>query len=166
MRRLVSEKPSNWFLGDLPPEAQDIIDAGWRHGPNGELVLAALWGTGWERRVGTNDLANREYEINDVYIDCTDLVDNLGTYLNRAANRGLLFGRLALEKAQLLDEYASLVAVVSVGIEDDFLTHGTTVKLFTRRGNYPNWFQDLERFTTEAMAIIYPSDVAEINGRH
>jgi hypothetical protein len=88
-------------------------------------------------------------------------------FLAGMARRGLSFAAQALSLAgeQRLPCAPDLIAIVSTGIAGDVLVHGTTVKFTTARG-LPSrsfdlhWFDDLERFKLEAMAILTMSDLA------
>jgi hypothetical protein len=144
----------------LPEELRAIIAAGWVIGPGGSLLLAALWGDGWSKDHVPVQAADYEYEVNDVAIPAADLGGDPDRYLGRAAARGIQFAARAMRAAAGLAGAESLIAVVGTGVDQDFLTHGTTVKFFTQRGDYPRWFDDLERFTTEAIAVLNMSDAA------
>ena len=75
-------------------------------------------------------------------------------YSAAMVRRALSFACRALADARGLDGADSLVAVIGAGVDDDYLTHGTTVRFFTRRGDYPRHFDDLERFALEALAVL------------
>jgi hypothetical protein len=144
----------------LPDELRAIIEAGWVVGPDGSLLLAGLWGDSWSRDRRPVQVASYEYEVNDVFVPSADLTGDPDRYLSRVAARGIRFAVRAMRAAVGLAAADSLVAVVGTGVGEDFLTHGTTVKFFTRRGSYPRWFEDLEGFTTEAIAVLDMSDAA------
>jgi hypothetical protein len=57
----------------------------------------------------------------------------------------------------------ALIAIVSLGVVGDVLMHGTKVRFTTARGRASRsfdlaWFDDLERFELEAMAVLDMSD--------
>ena len=160
MRGLLAGGPVNPFATELPCELQDYVEAGWMADSSGALLLSALARGASSTPVGPAHVAEREYEVNDVYVPNADLVEHPETYLLAITLRGLSFAARMLERAQGSPNAKSLVAAVSTGVDDDFLTHGTTVKFFTRRGDYPQWFNDLERFGIEAMAVLDSSDLA------
>jgi hypothetical protein len=132
----------------LPGELQDLIDAGWTVGPGGALVLAGCYGdgSGWRSDWKAEEVSRHELEVNDVAIPCGDLPE--------AVVRAKAFAGAAMEAACGLEGAEDLVAVVSVGVDDDYLTHGATVKFATERGGLPAHFADLERFRFEAMALV------------
>lgn len=150
----------------LPDELRAIIEAGWVVGPGGSLLLARLWVDGWSRDPGPVQVASHEYEVNDVFVPSADLTGDPDRYLSRVAARGIGFAARAMKVAVGLTAADSLIAVVGTGVNEDFLTHGTTVKFFTRRGDYPRWFEDLEGFTTEAIAVLDMSDAAHAHPGH
>jgi hypothetical protein len=51
-----------------------------------------------------------------------------------------------------------LTAAIFAGIEEDCKLHGSTVKFFTKRGDYPSYYHDLERYKMDEMAVL---DAAE-----
>ncbi|MDA8371788.1 MAG: hypothetical protein M0026_18240 [Nocardiopsaceae bacterium] len=81
------------------------------------------------------------------------------TYLNRVVSRGFGFAGACLRRARDLPEAQGLRAVVITGVDDGFLTHGTTVKFFLVRGNLPERYQDIERFRIEAIALVGLADL-------
>lgn len=163
MRTLLRDES---FIDDrptLPPDIQAIVDAGWTVGPNGALLLASLW---WEGRhdIPSAQTGHAEYEVNDVHISLGDLRRENPGFLSRAASRGLFFAMTMLEKALVLPHGESLLATVAVPVDvddPDFSLQGTTVRFFSRRGNYPGWFDDLEGFRLEAIAVLDGSDVPQ-----
>ncbi len=86
-------------------------------------------------------------------------------FLRGMAQRGLTFAAraLALADRQQLPGRAGLTAIVNTGVVADVLVHGTFVRFTTARG-VPSrsfdlaWFDDLERFTLDAMAVLTASD--------
>ncbi|WP_322749066.1 MULTISPECIES: hypothetical protein [unclassified Frankia] len=154
MRELIASVDGSILAQELPSELCEICDEGWSVSPCGSYVLAALYDPSLESIAESEGLPYLELEVNDVKIPDLDLLNDLSSYLPRVASRGLSFAVTALGKARKSGLADSLVAVVSTGVGDDYLTHGTTVKFYTRRDNYPDWFDDLERFAIEAMALI------------
>lgn len=62
------------------------------------------------------------------------------------AARALCFIEEAFRSAARFDVSNGLTAVVSVGVGENYLSHGTTVEFFTPRAGHPDWYEDLERF--------------------
>lgn len=143
----------------LPSELRALLDEGWCVGPAGSLLLKGLYGEHSGSDWLSEDVAKHEYEVNDVWIPTSDLQEERGHFLEGAASRAFGFVILALQSARPLKASSSLVAVISIGFDEDYLTSGTTVKLFTHRGSYPRYFDNLERFQLEAMAIVEVSDL-------
>jgi hypothetical protein len=160
MRRLLPEQPADLRDADFPEELQAIVATGWMLGPAETLLLAALFGEGWSGQVDPSAPGLFEYEVNDVHIPTADLAADLDAYMERAARRGVSFALRGLGDAAAFPAAADLVATVATGVAEDFLLHGTTVKFFTRRGDFPNWFDDdLEKFEMEAIAVLTNADV-------
>jgi hypothetical protein len=88
-------------------------------------------------------------------------------FLRGMAQRGLTFAAraFALADRQQLPGGSELTAIVNTGAVTDVLVHGTFVRFTTARG-VPSrsfdlaWFDDLERFKLEAMAVLTASDAA------
>ncbi|MFF2188555.1 hypothetical protein [Streptomyces sp. NPDC058155] len=140
----------------LPEELRDLIDGGWRTGPAGALLLDGCYGdgSGWRGDWQAGDVAQHELDVNDVGIPCHDLPQEREPFLRGAVTRSRAFAEAALRAAHGLPAADSLVAIVSVGVDDDFLTHGATVKFATERGGFPETFAELDRFRFEAMAVL------------
>ncbi|MFD6987310.1 hypothetical protein [Streptomyces sp. NPDC059943] len=140
----------------LPEELRDLIDGGWRTGPAGALLLDGCYGdgSGWRSDWQAGDVAQHELDVNDVGIPCHDLPQEREPFLRGAVARSRAFAEAALRVAHGLPAADSLVAIVSVGVDDDFLTHGATVKFATERGGFPETFAELDRFRFEAMAVL------------
>lgn len=133
----------------LPPDLNEIARAGWVIGPRGAILLKALWKAGWRTDIEPSEVGSYEYEVNDVYASLSDLATERSTYLYRAAVRGISFAVRMLRDAAAVPEAASLIAVASVSIDEEdeaFLLQGATIRFFTCRGDYPTWFEDLERY--------------------
>lgn len=143
----------------LPDELQDLVESGWRIGPAGSLLLVGRYGdgSGWRSDWLIEEIAQHELEVNDVSIPCDDLPETRDLFLRAAVARSRVFAEAALRAAWELQASESLVAIVSVGVDDDYLTHGATVKFATRREGFPEFYANLERFQHEAMAIIESS---------
>ncbi|WP_212816943.1 hypothetical protein [Polymorphospora rubra] len=149
---------------ELPPDLDLIAKGGWVLGPCGAILLKSLWGSGWRTSIDAAEVGTYEYEVNDVYGSLADLADDRATYLNRAAVRGFSFALRMLKDAAELPGAGSLMATVGVSVDEgdeDFLLQGVTVRMFSRRGDYPNWFDDLERYQSEAMAVVDVTDIAD-----
>jgi hypothetical protein len=140
----------------LPDELQDLVEGGWRIGPVGSLLLAGCYGDGrgWRRDWPAEEVAEHELEVNDVGIPSDDFPKARDLFLRGAVARSCLFAGAALRAASNLKASELLVAVVSVGVDDEYLMHGATVKFATRRGGFPDIYANLELFQSEAMAII------------
>lgn len=140
----------------LPAELTEILAHGWTVAQGGALGLTAL--TAAAAAADPGRVAWWEIDTNDVHIPDDDLRTDPATYLPRVAARGRTFAAAALRRARGLPGADALVAVVGTGADEDFVEHGTTVKFFTRRGDYPRWFDDLEGFELEAMAVLDAAD--------
>ncbi|WP_425720134.1 hypothetical protein [Micromonospora sp. DT233] len=102
--------------------------------------------------------------MNDVYVPLSDLVQNEAKYLNSAAARCLSFAARMLRDAATLPGAESLLTIVSVFVDEEdeeFFLQGANVRFFSRRGDYPNWFEDLGRYQKEAIAVVDIADLAE-----
>jgi hypothetical protein len=67
-----------------------------------------------------------------------------------------------LSKAHGIPGSETLQATVSIfadKTDEDFALQGGVVRFFTRRGDYPDWFEDLESFTLEAIAVMDATDI-------
>ncbi|MFE3249010.1 hypothetical protein [Streptomyces sp. NPDC059209] len=140
----------------LPEDLRELIDGGWRTGPAGALLLAGCYGdgSGWRDDWQAGDIAQHELDVNDVGIPCDDLPEEREAFLRGAVARSRAFADAALRAARSMPASDTLVAIVSVGVDDDFLTHGATVKFATERGGFPETFAELDRFRFEAMAVL------------
>jgi hypothetical protein len=148
---------------DLPSDLNEVAKAGWVVGPQRTILLKSLWGTGWRTSIQPSEVGSYEYEVNDVYASLSDLATERSTYLHRSAVRGISFAVRMLGGAAAIPEAELLVAVVSISIDEEdetFLMQGATVRFFSRRGDYPMWFEDLERYQNEAIAVLNMSDLA------
>jgi hypothetical protein len=165
MRALLSDEAFTNDRPSLPPDTRDIVDAGWTVGPNGALLLASRWRQGMPA-IPAAGLGCGEYDVNDVYISLDDLGRENPDFVFRAAARGLYFTEMMLEKGLVLPGSETLLAMVAVFVDVDdeaFALQGARVRFFTRRGDFPEWFDDLEAFKLEAIAMLDRSDVP---GRH
>ncbi|MFD3519661.1 hypothetical protein [Streptomyces sp. NPDC058653] len=140
----------------LPGELRDLIDRGWRVGPAGALLLDGCYGdgSGWRSDWAEGEIARHEFAVNDVGVPSDDLPPAREEFLRAAVARSREFAVAALSAAHGMPASDSLVAVVSVGVDDDFLMHGATVKFGTERGGFPEAYAELERFRFEAMAVV------------
>ncbi|MEU8267843.1 hypothetical protein AB0B89_11800 [Sphaerisporangium sp. NPDC049002] len=144
---------------DISSELEEVIEGGWVVGPHGVLSLAALHDPELDMQVDHLEPFEVEYHRNEVWIPGDDLPVDREGYLTAICVRALTFSLAALAAARNLPGFDTLTAVISTGVDADWSTHGTTVKFFTRRGGYPNWFDDLESFEIEAVALLEASDV-------
>lgn len=151
------------FAADQPtlPELElDTLDAGWTVEPSGALLLVRHRP---ERMpdIAAEALGEGEYEINDVHVSLDDLGRETADFLPRAASRGLYFARRMLSSARGLPGSETLLAAVAIHVDvddEDFGLQGATIRFFTRRGHYPPWFDELETYTHEAIAVLDSSD--------
>lgn len=144
---------------ELPSSLQDVLSAGWILGPSQSVLLRAMHGPGWRTDWSVGDVARHEFEANDLNVPASGLSRDREGFLVGLTSRARTAAELGLTNARGFEFAESLTAVISMGIDDDFLTHGATVKFFTRRNGYPRYFDDLERFKLEAMAILDASDI-------
>ncbi|WP_143121553.1 hypothetical protein [Saccharopolyspora antimicrobica] len=156
MRSLCQTASEKEGARTLPEELRDLVERGWRIGPNGALLFAACYddGAGWRSDWRAEEIAQHELEVNDIGIPCGDFPKERAPFLNGAVARSYAFSRAALGAARGLPASELLVAIISVGVDDDYLMHGATVKFATRRDGFPTAYDDLERFQYEAMAVI------------
>ncbi len=147
----------------FPIELRDLLDEGWRNGPARSLLLKGLYGKGWRTDWEYDHVGAREYEVNDVWVPSAGLSKNRADFLSGMTARAFSFAFAALRLAQGLDGGDTLVAVISMSVDSDYLSSGTTIKFFTRRGIYPDYFEDLERFELDAVAVIEPTDLVSGN---
>jgi hypothetical protein len=153
---------------DLPPDLDEVARAGWVVGPHGAILLKSLWGSGWRTSIQPSEVGSYEYEVNDVYASLSDLSTDMETYVYRAAMRGISFAVRMLRDAAAVPGAGSLVAAVGVPVDEQdevFLLQGATVRFFSRRGDYPTWFEELERYQNEAIAVVDMTDLAEADQR-
>lgn len=145
---------------DLPGDLQNIVDRGWSIGPGGILSPGAA--TFWPKispGLTGQEIMKRELDLNDFGVCGEDLLHDPDSYLGAMATRGFRFAGECLKQASGLAEAADVRASVIVGVGEDFLMHGTTVRFFLRRGELPNRYWDLERFELEAIAVIGLEDI-------
>ncbi|WP_017557364.1 hypothetical protein [Nocardiopsis baichengensis] len=150
----------------LPGPLRKVADAPWGRGPTGVLSPGGAppdW-TSEEPDTGPEGLMDTELEVNDFRIDDEDLVEDPSSYLQAALSRGLRFAALCLRNAGALPEAPDLRAVVATAVDEDFLVSGTTVRFFLLRDALPGRYQNLARFTLEAMAVMDPKDAERIVG--
>lgn len=160
MRDLLRQAPSREELPPLPDDAQAVLDAGWTVGPEGSLLLRALW-NGVLTPLPASTVGRYEYDINDVYIPLADLASDMSNYLSKAALRGASFATEMLLSASEFPASDTLVAMVGIFTDtedEDFVLQGARLRFFTRRGNYPGWFENLESFELQAVAMINLAD--------
>jgi hypothetical protein len=153
---------------DLPPDLNEVARAGWVVGPRGTILLKSLWGTGWRASIHPSEVGSYEYEVNEVYASLSDLAAERSAYLYTSAVRGISFAVRMLSDAAVFPEAEGLMAVVSISVDEEdetFLLQGATVRFFSRRGDYPTWFEDPERYQNEAIAVLSMSDLAKYDLR-
>ena len=158
MRTLLAAAPAGGWAGPpaFPPDVQDTLDAGWTVGPNGALLLAAHWRRD-RHDIPADALGDGEHEVNDVFVSLRDLAPGSPAFLPRAAARCLAFAGRMLTESHGLPGSADLLATVSVSTDtddEDFAVQGGTVRFFTRRGAHPGFYDDLEAFPHEALAVL------------
>ncbi|MGW4644550.1 hypothetical protein ACWEN6_38970 [Sphaerisporangium sp. NPDC004334] len=158
MQVLLAQAPEETWARPLPEDLQETVDAGWAYRSGGPLLLAALCASAVDTPPPGEQYFATEYHVHDIWVPGDDLDPSRNVYLPAIASRALVFAWAALNEARHLPEFRTLAAVVGIGVADDFLLHGTTVRFFTRRGEYPSWFDDLESYELEAMALLDASD--------
>ncbi|TQM81260.1 hypothetical protein FHX81_3623 [Saccharothrix saharensis] len=148
----------------FPEELDHILRAGWYTADCGALLLRAtgLHARSWP--CDEREVANREYEVNDIRVPEHGSEQERDRFLLTMVSRALWFTKAAMRGARGVPESDKLTALVSTGIDDDYLSHGTTVRFFTTRGGHPDWLDDLENFRIEAMMVLDMSDVDPGNG--
>jgi hypothetical protein len=150
------------FLGrDLPAELRELLDEGWVVGPATALLLKGQFGAGWRSDWKPANVARHEYEVNDVGVPSDGISPERDQFLPALVARARDFAVRALGAAGGMPAADLLTAVISVGIDDDYSTHGGTVRFFTRRGGSPRFYEDLERFRLEAMAVVDVHDLED-----
>lgn len=160
MRSLMSKADAGIALTEMPEGLVDILREGWYTAECGSLLLVRTGGHARSWPCDSAAVAQREYEVNDIRIPDSDLDEEREKFLCSLARRASDFAMAAMQLVVVGGEASvGLVAVVSVGIDDDYLSHGATVKFFTVRGDYPDWFDDLERFKSEAMMLMQIGDI-------
>ena len=145
----------------LPRRESSIIGAGWAVGPQGALLVAAAIGRGARTDIEPSEVGEYEYHVNDIDLQTADLRVEPETYLVNAATRGIIFAAEMLRAANGLPACKMLCGIVSVfvDVQDDlFSLQGVTVRFTTRRGGYPDWLGDLDRFEHHAVAVLDSAD--------
>lgn len=146
---------------ELPDELRELLAGGWQVCASGILILTApddpIVTSTWE----VEEVGITEYDVNDIRVPDEDCLDDPDSYLRRMVLRGLAFARAGLHRATDVVGAETLHAALSTGIDEDFLTHGTTVRFFTQRGIHPHWFDNLERYEVEALALLDMSDAVD-----
>ncbi|MET8262888.1 hypothetical protein ABZU92_02735 [Micromonospora arida] len=152
------------FAADQPTVSeldQETLDAGWTVEPSGALLLAGHRPKHLHP-IPVEALGEGEYEVNDVHVSLDDLGRETADFLPRAASRGLHVARRMLASARGLPGSATLLAAVAIHVDvddEDFALQGATIRFFSRRGSYPPWFDELETYTREAIAVLDLSDL-------
>lgn len=164
MKDLLSEVHGAGLDKSLPEDLQETVDTGWKRGPRGLLSPGEEH---WNPvpTAGPQELMCAEIDLNDFRVDDDDLVAEPGTYLEKVTLRAFLFAGKCLERARTLEEGHDLHAVVCTSVDEDFLTHGSTVRFFLRRGELPARYEDLERFAIEAIALLGLNDLSNTSYR-
>ena len=161
MRALLCDPAFEADDSGLPPDARATAEAGWRLGPSGALLLAAMSPKD-APDVPASGIGRHEYEVNDVYLSLDDLRGDESTFLAKAASRSLSFAVDMLKRGLSLPGSETLQASVSIFVDttdEVFPLQGGVVRFFTRRGDHPDWFGDLEAFTLEAIAVLDATDI-------
>lgn len=150
--RLAADLPHE----QLPEELREILRGGWLIGPAESMLLKRLYGPGWRPDWRPEAVASYEYEANDVWVTDVELPHDRDRFLPGMVARARTFVHYAMSSARGVEYGGCLTAVISVGVDDDYLTHGTTVKFVTRRAGYPDYYADIERYRLEAIAVVEP----------
>jgi hypothetical protein len=164
MREILSRPLRRDLDTELPSDTQWVIDSGWVVGPAGSLLLATQYRPSWHLAVEPVEIGNFEYEINDIWISAADLSDDRSDIVHGGARRGIGFAIAVMRKAVGLPGSEQLAALVSVPVEPEYIESGVTVKLFTKRGAYPEWVDDLEPFQLDGVALVEVSDTLSPEG--
>ena len=162
MRALLDRGATVGVAADLPPDARTVLDAGWTVGPTGALLLSDRVGAK-PRVVPASLLGGHEYEINDVYLRLDDLAGRSDRVV-QSATRTLTFAVEMLKRAAGLPGAGTLQATVGVfddESDEDFDLQGGRPRFFTRRGDFPDHFGDLEQYRHNAMALLDINTVTE-----
>ncbi|MGW9310179.1 hypothetical protein ACWGPQ_19470 [Saccharomonospora azurea] len=160
-------------LGALPAELKKIIRRGWYLTEDGALVLESLeprsllsrlrvsrrYRRGEGRPSCWDGIAEYEYHTNDVRIPDGGLPLDRDQFIPAMAARSFGFVEAAFRSAARFTESDTLTAVISIGVGDEYLTHGAVVKFFTQRAGCPDWYDDLDRFKLEAIAVLMRVDI-------
>jgi hypothetical protein len=144
----------------LPEDARAVVADGWVIGPNDTLLLRNRW-PGRSAELPPAEIGSYEYEINDVFLSLDDLRGD-HDFLRRAAARTVAVARRLLRSARGLPGSETLTAVATVAADEAdelFALQGGRIRLFTRRGDYPSWFDDLETFELHAVALLDATDL-------
>ncbi|WP_447005548.1 hypothetical protein ACRAKI_03185 [Saccharothrix isguenensis] len=145
----------------LPEELTDILRAGWYTADCGALLLRATGSHAKSWPCDGEKVGDREYEVNDIRIPDHDIEEEeKAGFLRAVASRAVRFAKTAMRAAEGMPGSDELAALLSTGVDDDYSTHGTTVRFFTTRGGHADWLDDLDRFTIEAVMVLDMSDLA------
>ncbi|GAA2001796.1 hypothetical protein GCM10009799_31250 [Nocardiopsis rhodophaea] len=145
----------------LPLDLRECAEGEWGRSSSGVLTPDGPPPSWTARLAGADpeELMKAELDVNDIRVDDEDLTGDPHTYLSKVVARGFLFAGSCLLRARNLPEAGDLRAVMSTGITEDFLIHGTTVKFFLRRGGLPKCFHDVEGYKIEGLAPISIDDL-------
>lgn len=151
MQSLLDATPERVATNEV---SRKLLELGWVIGPGGSLLLRGMWGDQNEEPQ-PSEMGLFEYGVNDVYLPIVQEVPVERTLI-RAAHEGLIFARACFEAARGLPAAETLTGVVSVVTkhDEDFWMQGITVRFYTERGDYPDWWGDLEKFEREAIALL------------
>ena len=100
---------------DLPPGAEEILNAGWEREPGGAWVLAALRRSYAGRRAAYDDLTGYEAAVNGRAVYDLDLPRGA----ERAVlllRRGYALSRAVLEQARLVSDAPAITALITVSL--------------------------------------------------
>ncbi|WP_189210793.1 hypothetical protein [Actinokineospora fastidiosa] len=143
----------------VPASLVYLVEGGWTTGPADALLLREMYGSGWRDDWSPQNVASHELEVNDVWIPPDGLDGPEELLLTQMAARARRFAVEVLRSAEGMLAAELLVAVISVEVESGIPEDGATVKFCTRRGGFPGYYDDLERYGLYGMAIVEAADV-------
>lgn len=130
---------------------------GWVVESSGALLLEDCYGLGWPPEHLGELVAEDEHEVNDVYIDRDDFPTQRDVHLRRSVRRAQMFAAATLRVAAGMPAAERLVAVICTWTDEEYLLHGTNVRLLTTRGGFDDRYgDDLECYQFQAIAIVGP----------
>jgi hypothetical protein len=121
-------------LNDLPLDLRETLDAGWTVGPARALLLTRMYGPTSGSDWSAEDVSQEEWHVNDVYVESWGLPADKGVFQAIMAARAFSFAVPAMLLARGMDDADTLMCLVSVSDDEDYLMGGTAVRFYTRRG--------------------------------